>query len=683
MAAVLLAAMMVFASCSQPTDGDPGSPGSPGNPGPAVAPESVSAQVLQALLVNSSTVYLDGNTTITSATGDTVTIPAGKTLKVIDGNLTLAATAGALVFDASSGTLDLSDIGSGKIQGTASGGTEVFIGLPALTSNASLIDSANLTAVPLVTALPEGTTGAIAVRNFNGELGDAAFDYAEYYTVYVLDDITEPVGTDSDEVDLSGHKITFLGTVNVYGTGNLKLGTTSLINVLNILPGGDLTIVDGDEYAGTITNSGAATLTLTNPGDPAIKVGASDLTIGGAPATLALGSLDTTAGGALVLPASAISFTATLGGGKIKYAAAPASIAVSSENGLTFVEDTTTAGAFVSTAGDVTVAGDLSTAALTAGADLTVNGDLAATGAAAFIANLSVTGAASFGGNASVTGTAAFSSTVTSTAAAAATFTFGGATTVTGALTVGTGGLTIAGIGAVTLAAKPVVDTGKLLTVTNSGGVTLAGGIDVAVAGGLTISGSGKAVLADGKIITITSSGTVTAGYWSLGTAGTATATKAITLNATGITGADPSAKLALAASKITVGLTDTNGIGAAFDSVDVYLASGTASVVVQSGATGTNATTLTLSTGAKISGLTGAAALAEGTTVTALPGTSASATAPTDIIATTGTPNDPATGNFLGIASGKTTGRIVATASSGAKDVTIVITTKATATGA
>jgi hypothetical protein len=381
MAAVLLAAMMVFASCSQPTDGDPGSPGSPGNPGPAVAPDSVSAQVLQALLVNSSTVYLDGNTTITSATGDTVRIPAGKTLKVIDGNLILKATAGALVFDASSGTLDLSDIGSGKIQGTSGDGTEVFIGSPALTSNASLINSTDLTAVPLVTALPEGTTGAIAVRNFAGELGDAAFDYAETNTVYVLDDITEPVGTDSDAVDLSGHQITCLGTVNVSGTGNLTLGTTSLINVLNILPGGDLTIVDGDEYAGTITNSGAAALTLTSANSPRIKVGASDLTIGGTPATLTLGKLDTTAGGALVLPANAISFTATAGGGKIKYAAAPASITVTSLAGLTVVGNITTAGAVTSTGG-IEFTGNLSAASVTATTgDFVVGGNLTATGA--------------------------------------------------------------------------------------------------------------------------------------------------------------------------------------------------------------------------------------------------------------------------------------------------------------
>jgi hypothetical protein len=250
-------------------------------------------------------------------------------------------------------------------------------------------------------------------------------------------------------------------------------------------------------------------------------------------------------------------------------------------------------------------------------------------------------------------------------------------------VTTGTGGLTIAGKGAVTLAEVPVVDTSKLLTVTNAGGVTLAAGIDVkTVAGGLTISGAGKVILPGTKAITAGVAGTVQGGHWSIGTAaGTATAAEAITLTVDGIKGASASAKLSLAASSITVGLTDANNIGATFDSVDVYLANDTASVKIQSGSTGTNKTTLTLTNGAKISGITGNNATGTVAEVTALPGTAAAGIA--NISAVTGTADDPDAGNYLGIKADEESGTIAATASTGAKDYTIEIATIATATGA
>jgi hypothetical protein len=305
-------------------------------------------------------------------------------------------------------------------------------------------------------------------------------------------------------------------------------------------------------------------------------------------------------------------------------------------------------------------------------------------GAVAVGGNLSVTGAASLGGNLTVGGTAAFSSTLTNSAAAVAAF--NGATTVTGAVTTGTGGLTIAGKGAAELKAAPVVDTGKLLTVSNSGGVTLGEGMSVkTLAGGLTISGGGKAVLPDGKVITSEAAGTVLGTHWSLGTAaGTATATgSSVVFTAGGVKGAASGAKLSLAASQILVGLTDADDIGAGFDAVDVYLASGAAQVKVLSGASGTNATTLTLANGAKISGLTGAGAASAGTDVTALPGTSAASAGITNIIAVTGTASAANANNYFGIKTGETSGTITAAASGGAKDYTVVTTTVASAAGA
>jgi hypothetical protein len=200
-----------------------------------------------------------------------------------------------------------------------------------------------------------------------------------------------------------------------------------------------------------------------------------------------------------------------------------------------------------------------------------------------------------------VKGGATFASTVTNTAAAE--LTVGGAYTITGVLTVGTDGLTIAGAGAVSLTAKPVVADSKAPTISSAGGVTLADGIDVAVAGGLTVENEGKVILPNEKAVTITSLGTVTGGDWTLGTAGSATAIGNITFSAAGIAGSAATAKLALAASVLTV-TKATDGGAAALDSVDVYLASSTASVVVSTtSTTDDEAATLTLKNGAKISG--------------------------------------------------------------------------------
>jgi hypothetical protein len=353
-----------------------------------------------------------------------------------------------------------------------------------------------------------------------------------------------------------------------------------------------------------------------------------------------------------------------------------------------FAETFTTGSAAINIGGKAEFKGALNAAAnaaITVGGNLDVTGAFTTgTGAVNVAGGLAVgtsTTAAntSLGGNLTVGGTATFTGTFANTAGATATF--GGATTITGVLTTGTGGLTIAGTGAVDLKAAPVTDTAKLLTVSNSGGVTLKEGINVGtVVGGLTIVAPGKVILSTGKAITADATGTVKAAEWSIGTAaGTATAAGDIILTDTGIKGAASGAKLTLAASGILVGLNGGAAIGATFDGVDVYLGGTTASVKIESGSSVSDVTTLTLANGAKISGLTGAAATG---TAVATTTTGGAALGITNIDAVTGTVDEANAGNYLGIKTGAS-GTIAAAYNGAQKNYTIAIGTKATGTGA
>jgi hypothetical protein len=110
------------------------------------------------------------------------------------------------------------------------------------------------------------------------------------------------------------------------------------------------------------------------------------------------------------------------------------------------------------------------------------------------------------GGALTVGGTAAFGGPLTNTAAVVATF--NGATTVTGIVTTGSTGLTIAGTGAVTLAEVPVTATGGL-TVKSTGGVTLTPATAIAaniVATKAVIkgtAGAGTLIKSDGVALTV------------------------------------------------------------------------------------------------------------------------------------------------------------------------------------
>jgi hypothetical protein len=220
-----------------------------------------------------------------------------------------------------------------------------------------------------------------------------------------------------------------------------------------------------------------------------------------------------------------------------------------------------------------------------------------------------------FKGNVTFTGATEFAGTLTHSGAS--TYTFNGATTITGAITVDTGGLTIAGTGAVGLTAAPTVDTNKLLTISNTGGVTLDAGIAIAVANGLTVSGAGaKIIVPTGQKIAITSTGTAvfsnTASV-TLGGVGDWTATKAITIaidSTTGvnITSTEAASKFASSgtAPKITLAANTALGIGGtvtldlAGTANGIAFNNATSTVVLKPGAiiTGTTATTLEAKSG-------------------------------------------------------------------------------------
>ncbi|GHU36532.1 hypothetical protein FACS1894172_19500 [Spirochaetia bacterium] len=131
-------------------------------------------------------------------------------------------------------------------------------------------------------------------------------------------------------------------------------------------------------------------------------------------------------------------------------------------------------------------------------------------------------------------------------------------------------------------------------------------GADATVGANVEIVTGKKLTIATGVAVTIANSAEIIAGDLIIATDGSLTATGSVTIDENGIKGA--SAKLALDDSIITLGNDSTGAadvFAAALDSVDVYLATGTASVVVTSSNLADSVATLTLKNGAKISGLT------------------------------------------------------------------------------
>jgi hypothetical protein len=156
---------LVLAGCEGPAgaDGSPGGGGG-GGPGSSSVHGTVSAQVLQALLDTSSVVYVDGTTAINKS--GAVTIPAGKTLKVVGGALTLGdGGSEEVILNAVQGTLDLSDAAAIVTDDNAS--AQVVI-LPAGYAAASKVVNAGQLIKPAFAATKADVavkiaTGAVAV----------------------------------------------------------------------------------------------------------------------------------------------------------------------------------------------------------------------------------------------------------------------------------------------------------------------------------------------------------------------------------------------------------------------------------------------------------------------------------------------------------------------------------------
>ncbi|GHU35749.1 hypothetical protein FACS1894172_17940 [Spirochaetia bacterium] len=210
--------------------------------------------------------------------------------------------------------------------------------------------------------------------------------------------------------------------------------------------------------------------------------------------------------------------------------------------------------------------------------------------------------------------------------------------------------------------------------------------------GDVEIDSGKKLIIKSTFALTLGAGATITAGDLTIATAGSLTATGAdVTIDSNGIKGATTGAKLELVNSVITLGnatagTADT--FAAALDAVDVYLKTGTASVVVTSADAEDSVATLTLKNGAKISGLTNPSTGTPGTNGLTggakWPGTGGLVA--TGLSATfTGTDSAAAAGNLIAQTTAGTPGTFAVTTQTGdaALDIIIVIGTVATATGA
>jgi hypothetical protein len=141
-----------------------------------------------------------------------------------------------------------------------------------------------------------------------------------------------------------------------------------------------------------------------------------------------------------------------------------------------------------------------------------------------------------------------------------------------------------------------------------------------------------------------------------------------------------------LETSSIIVGKTgSSSGATATFDAVDIYIKSdATSEVKVQSPSNGTDTFILTLTNGAKISGLTGAGT-AGTVSVSATTGDVGVGSSIADMVAVTGAVGTADAGNYLGIAAAPATSGTITVAAVGgtAKYYSIKIATLTNASGA
>jgi hypothetical protein len=445
----IAAGSFLMMGCSNPTDGSAGANGAPGS---AQFSGSESPEFLASLYKRTNVVYLVGDLTGTGV----YTVPAGKTMAIV-GNATIGNTA---AINAYNGYLDVSDADSITV---TSGGA-----LGALIVNPSYRDAVvakTIGSVPsylnVSAGLPDDpiTEDVVVVGGFPSAIvtatssdGIKAGDLAAFSgsnTVYVIGDVEVNTGT-SGGVNITS-SLVVLGELQASGAGGLTLGTGVKADTLKASDALTITAVgagtiktldlNGKTVAITavtnipeiINGATAATVALdTGTGLPSVVVGDADITVTTTGGSLTVADLSTPKAGKLVLPATAVAFTATDGGGKIAYASAPASavtLVADAGETLTYV------GNFAPSTGGLTITtahavfnGNLTAAGVVAPANLTVNGNLEGTGSAA----IAVTGALRVTGNVTLTTsgnlTAGPSSAITGTltSKAAQTITFPG-----------------------------------------------------------------------------------------------------------------------------------------------------------------------------------------------------------------------------------------------------------------
>jgi filamentous hemagglutinin len=270
-----------------------------------------------------------------------------------------------------------------------------------LTAYETAVDAANPIGGPTTLVGDLDLSDAAKLADFS------AFTATNAHTVYVT-------GTTTIGVDTGTARIVALGVTNASG-GAFTFGANTYLSTLKAGAGLTITAVGAEVQKldlngngvtisnianiGQITNSGASVaVALGNQtAIPKITVGANDITLTTTGTPLVVAELSTPDEGKLVIPATAVTFTATAGGGNIAYAANPVSATLSSTTGLTFAALTTTGGTLTTSAGALAVTGNL-----------TVTGSYATS----IAANLTVGGTAAFGGTFtnSAMATAAFKS---------------------------------------------------------------------------------------------------------------------------------------------------------------------------------------------------------------------------------------------------------------------------------
>ena len=468
-------AAWILVGCESPTNGEKGAAGANA---PGTLPSGATPAMLAALFETTDTVIVG----LPLGEG-TFTVPAGKTLAVAG---TVDISGVNTVINAFDGTLDVS------AGGFTADGDNVFIVAEAKVAEVKAAASggivpayaAGVTDTPIegYTVLPSLSIGGSGTSE--EDFGDFA---GSTHTVYVLGtlaiDATSAVSTGNAKLVILGETtaagangVTF-GANTVIGTlkatGALKITAVGAGGVKTLNLNGQAVTITADDNIGVIT-SGAEGAVLNLPSDGSIgniDVGAYDITIGGTPAAVTVAELAASGAGKLVLPAAAVTFTATAGGGKIAYTGAPASLTLSSTTGLTYVGNLST-GAVTLTAGNLTVSGDATFTGALAGpagssATITFNGETASVASYTTKATDYVD---------TFAGSAALTITTLTDASSASTVVFNGPlTVVTNAVTPGTGGLIIAGSGAVRLEALPTIT--NALSIGNTAGVFIADGL--------------------------------------------------------------------------------------------------------------------------------------------------------------------------------------------------------------